>query len=250
MTLTPPDPPPPRPASIMLWLRSFLFAVWMFSLAIGMGLACLPLLLGSRKAALAPVRLWARWVLAGLERLVGLKVEVQGLEFAPTGPALIAAKHQSMLDILIGLALMPDPCFIMKKELMWVPIFGWFSAKSRMIAIDRSAGATAVRVMTAKARSALVEGRQIVVYPEGARQPPGAEPAYKPGVAGLYRELELPCTLVGADSGRLWPAKGLIKYPGVATYVVLAPIPPGLKRAAFMSQMQTRIEAASSALAS
>jgi 1-acyl-sn-glycerol-3-phosphate acyltransferase len=103
--------------------------------------------------------------------------------------------------------------------------------------------------MTAKARAALAEGRQIVVYPEGTRQAPGAEPAYKPGVAGLYRELELPCTLVGTDSGRLWPAKGLIKYPGVATYVVLPPIPPGLKRGAFMTQMQTGIEAASAALA-
>jgi 1-acyl-sn-glycerol-3-phosphate acyltransferase len=232
----------------MLWLRSFLFAAWMFGLALVMGLACLPLLLGSRKAALAPVRLWARWVLAGLEALVGLRVEVEGLELAPVGPALVAAKHQSMLDILIGLALMPDPCFVMKKELMWVPIFGWFSAKSRMIPVDRSAGSAAVRAMTAKAKEALTEGRQIVVYPEGTRQLPGAEPAYKPGVAGLYRELELPCTLVGTDSGRFWPAKGLIKYPGVATYVVLPSIPPGLKRAAFMAQMQTRIEAASSAL--
>jgi 1-acyl-sn-glycerol-3-phosphate acyltransferase len=221
----------------------------MFGLALIMGIACLPLLLGSRKAALAPVRVWARWVLAGLEVLVGLRVEVQGLEFSPTGPALIAAKHQSMLDILIGLALLPDPCFVLKKELMWVPIFGWFSAKSRMIAIDRSAGAAAVRAMTAKARSALAEGRQIVVYPEGTRQELGAPPAYKPGVAGLYRELELPCTLVGTDSGRFWPANGLIKYPGVATYVVLAAIPPGLKRAAFMAQMQTQIEAASNALA-
>jgi 1-acyl-sn-glycerol-3-phosphate acyltransferase len=239
----------PKAPGVGLWLRAVLFAVWMFGLALVMGVACLPLLLGSRRAALAPVRLWARWVLAGLDVVVGLRVEVQGLELAPTGPALIAAKHQGMLDILIGLALLPAPCFVMKKELMWVPIFGWFSAKTRMIAVDRSAGAKAVRAMTATAKAALAENRQIVVYPEGTRQRPGAEPAYKPGVAGLYRELGLPCHLMGTDSGRLWPAKGLVKYPGVATYVLLPPIPPGLKRGPFMSQMEARIEDACRALA-
>ncbi len=147
-------PAPPREDRLTT-ARSALFAAWMFGLAIVMGVICLPMLLGSHRTALAPVRLWARWVLASLRVIVGLEVAVEGEVLAPQGPALIAAKHQGMLDILIGLTLFPFPCFVMKKELMWVPIFGWYSARAGMIPIDRTAGAKAVRALSVAAKGAL-----------------------------------------------------------------------------------------------
>ena len=232
------------------WLqavRSVLFAAWMFALAIVLGLACLPLLLAPRRTAVTPIRLWARGALGALPLLVGLRVEIVDRDRAPVGAALVAAKHQGMLDILVALVLLPDPCIVMKKELMWIPIFGWFCAKAGMIPIDRSAGAKAVRTMTRAAKTAAAEGRQLLVFPEGTRRAPGAPPDYRPGVAALYRELALPCTPIATDSGRVWPASGLMKHRGVATYQVLAPIPPGLTRVAFMAALQEVIETASNA---
>ena len=213
-----------------------------------MGVACLPLLLAPRQAALAAVRLWARWVVAALALIVGLKVDIRGE--AVLGPALVASKHQGMLDILIALVWLPDPCIVMKTELMWIPIFGWFSAKTGMIPIDRAAGASAVRALTAAATRALQDGRQLVIYPEGTRRAPGAEADYKPGIAALYRELALPCAPVATNSGLTWPGGGLAKYPGVAVYEALAPIPAGLKRAAFMAALEREIETACAQLTS
>ncbi len=223
-------------------VRSALFAAWMFGLAIVMGIACLPLLLAPRRTALAAVQLWARWVLGALTVIVGLRVEIRGESII--GPALVASKHQGMLDILVALVRLPDPCIVMKKELMWIPIFGWFSTKVGMIPIDRTAGASAVRTMTAAATQALKEDRQLVIYPEGTRRPPGAAADYKPGIAALYRELALPCTPMATNSGLTWPGAGLAKHPGVAVYEILAPIPAGLKRAAFMATLEREIEAA------
>ncbi len=220
----------------------------MFLCAVVLGTLSLPLLIGPRRSAMAPIRLWARLSLFGLRWIVGLKVEVRGRALAPRGAALIAAKHQATLDVLIALDLFPDPCIVLKKELMWIPFFGWFAAKVEMISIDRSSGAKAVRRLTAAMARALSEGRQVFIFPEGTRQAPGAPPAYKPGIAALYREMNLPCTPIATNSGRVWPASGLAKYPGVAVYELLAPIPAGLKRGPFMVALEGAIEGAGNLL--
>ena len=237
-----------RLARAAAWLRSAVFAVWMFGLALVMGIVSLPLLLGPRRSALAAIQLWARWTLAGLSVLVGQRLEIRG-EPPPPGPALVAAKHQGMLDFLAAMVLFPDPCIVLKKDLMWIPIFGWFSAKSGMIPIDRAAGSNAVRAMTRAARQAVADGRQLVIYPEGTRRAPLAPGVYKPGLAGLYRELGLPCSLLATNSGQVWPASGLEKHAGVAVFEFLPAVPPGLKRAALMEAVEARIEAASTRLA-
>ncbi len=229
-------------------LRSTLFAAWMFLGAVGLGTLSLPLLIGPRRSAMAPIRLWARLCLFGLRWIVGLKVEVRGRSPAPRNAALIAAKHQGMLDVLVALDLFPDPCIVLKKELMWIPFFGWFAAKVEMISIDRSSGATAVRRLTAATERALAEGRQVFIFPEGTRQAPGAPPAYKPGIAALYREMNLPCIPIATNSGHVWPASGLAKFPGVAVYELLPPIPAGLKRGVFMTELEAAIEGAGNRL--
>ena len=229
-------------------LRSLVFTAWVYLLGLVMGLACLPLLLGPRTLAVGAIRLWSRLVMVGLKRLVGASIEVRGLEHRPTGPSLVAAKHQGMFDILPPFDLLSGPGFVMKKELMSIPIFGWFAAKAGMISIDREGGAVTLRSMTTAARNLFAEGRQVVIFPEGTRKAPGEAPDYKAGVAGLYRELGVSCAPVATNSGLIWPAHGFIRFPGVLIYEFLPPILPGLKRAEFMRRLQSEIETASAAL--
>ena len=235
-------------ATPLMWLGSILFTVWMFGLALVMGMICLPLLLGARRPALEAIRLWMKWVIAALEATTALRVEVRGREHLPPGPCLIAAKHQGMLDIMPPFTYLSDPAFVMKRELMAVPIFGWFSGKAGMIPIDRSGASKTMREMLKAARAAVADGRQVVIFPEGTRKAPGEAPDYQPGVAGLYREMNVPCVPVATNSGRVWPAHGLLKRPGTAVFEILPPIPPGLKRAEFMRRLESEIESANARL--
>jgi 1-acyl-sn-glycerol-3-phosphate acyltransferase len=249
MSETPSVQTPARPrATVQIVLRSLLFTAWVYGLGAMMGLICLPLLLMRRQTAIWAVRTWARLVIAGLKTIVGVKVEVRGLERLPPGPCLIAAKHQGMFDIIPPFDYLPDPCLVMKRELMMIPVFGWFSTKLEMIVINREAASKALRAMVHDAKDALAEGRQIIIFPEGTRKEPGAPPDYKPGIAALYRELNIPCTPLATNSGMIWPAHGFIRYPGTVVFEILPPIPAGLKRASFMAVLEDRVEAASALL--
>jgi 1-acyl-sn-glycerol-3-phosphate acyltransferase len=184
-------------------------------------------------------------VLSGLKTIVGVRVEVRGLHHLPPGGCLIAAKHMGMLDIIPPLDYLEDPCLVMKRELMRVPVFGWFSAKLEMIVVDRDAASAALRSMVQQARGAVQAGRQILIFPEGTRKAPGDPADYKPGVAALYRDLALPCVPLATNSGALWPAHGFIRYPGVAVFEFLPPLPAGLKRGAFMARLEEVVETGS-----
>ena len=237
------------PVSIGVKLRSAVYVVWISAWLVILGLGCLPFLFGPRKGVLWAARTWARLSVWGLKAIVGLSIEVRGLQHRPAGAALVAAKHQSMLDTIAPFAVLDDPCFVWKQELMRIPIYGWYIAKAGMIPIDRVGGAKAVRFLRVAAAERLADDRQIVIFPEGTRQEPGAAPAYKPGVAALYRDLEFPCTPMATNAGLFWPPTGKLLRPGVAVFEFLEPIPPGLKRADFMRLLEERIETASNALA-
>lgn len=232
----------------MLSLRRLLFAAWLYlSMPIcAVGLS--PALLMPHRAAVGVIKIWARMVLFGLRWIMGITVEVRGLQHRPTGAALIAAKHQSMLDTIVPFTVLDDPCFVLKKELMILPFIGWFAWKTRMIPVDRSAHAKALKDMVRNARARLEEHRQILIFPEGTRQKPGAAPAYKPGVAAIYRDLDGPCWPVATNSGEHWPAKGFGYTPGKVVFEYLEPLPAGLKRAEFMSRLEAAIETASDRL--
>ncbi len=241
--------PSARPrATLDIVLRSLIFTAWVYGLGAVMGLLCLPLLLAPRRTAIWAVRTWSRLVIGGLERIVGVRVEVRGLERLPPGPCLIAAKHQGMLDIIPPFDYLSDPCLVMKRELMMIPVFGWFSAKLGMIVINRAAASKALRAMVHDAKDALDEGRQILIFPEGTRKEPGATPDYKPGIAALYRELNIPCTPLATNSGLVWPAHGFLRYPGTVVFEILPPIQAGLKRATFMALLEDAVEEASGRL--
>jgi 1-acyl-sn-glycerol-3-phosphate acyltransferase len=228
--------------------RSLVFTVFLYGSIAVTGVVCAPVLLAPTRWALACTKLWARVVCAGFSAICGVKVEVRGLEHRPTGPALVAAKHQGMFDVIAPYTFLGEPCFVMKKELMLLPVFGWFSWKMKMIPVDRQAHAKALRKLVADSRVRLAEGRQILIFPEGTRTEPGAQGDYKPGVAALYRDLGLPCHLIATNSGQCWPAHGLIRKPGKVVFEFLEPIPAGLKRGEFMAELERRIETASRAL--
>ena len=232
----------------MLTLRSLLFTAWLYLSMPIVAVGLSPALLMPHAAARGVIKLWANTVLFGLRWIAGVKVEFRGLENRPSGAALVASKHQGMLDIVALLAVLPDACFVMKKELMPLPFFGWFAWKAKMIAVDRAGHAKALKDMTRQARDRLAEGRQIVIFPEGTRNDPGVPGDYKPGVAAIYRDLEGPCWPVATNSGVHWPAHGFRRHPGTVVFEFLEPIPAQLKRGAMMALLESRIETASLAL--
>ena len=232
----------------MITLRSLVFVAWLYlSLALfAVGMS--PALILPHRFALGVVKAWARFVLFGLRWIAGVRVEFRGLEHRPTGRALVACKHQGMLDIIIPFVVLEDPCIITKKELMILPFFGWFAWKTKMISVDRSAASRALRDMVKQARDRVAEGRQIWIFPEGTRAPVGSVPDYKPGVAALYRDIGSPCWPVATNAGVHWPAHGFRRYPGTVVYEFLPPIEADLKRAVFMAELEHCIETASNAL--
>jgi len=232
----------------LITLRSLVFVAWLYlSLALfAVGMS--PALILPHRFALGVVKAWARFVLFGLRWIAGVRVEFRGLEHRPSGRALVACKHQGMLDIIIPFVVLDDPCIITKKELMILPFFGWFAWKTKMISVDRSAASRALRDMVKQARDRVAEGRQIWIFPEGTRAPVGSVPDYKPGVAALYRDIGSPCWPVATNAGVHWPAHGFRRYPGTVVYEFLPPIEADLKRAVFMAELEHRIETASNAL--
>jgi len=237
--------PPPSPLMI---IRAAIFTAWLYGLIAVLGLAAVPLLFGPRPGVMWLVRLWTAMVMWGLKVIVGQTVEIRGREHQAPGAAIIACKHLSMLDTIVPFTFLPDPCFVLKRELLRLPIYGWFVEKTRMLPVNRGGGSQAVRDLSALAQVRLQEARQIMIFPEGTRKPLGAEPHYKGGVAALYRDLKLACTPMATNSGAYWPAHGFVRRPGVVVFEFLEPIPPGLARAEFMRRLEVRIENASNAL--
>jgi 1-acyl-sn-glycerol-3-phosphate acyltransferase len=161
---------------------------------------------------------------------------------------LVASKHQSTWETFALVPLFADPAFILKRELMWLPFFGWYAWKAGMIPVDRGARAQALAAMSARARIELARNRQVVIFPEGTRRPPGAEPRYKFGVAHLYAESGVPCLPIALNSGLFWPRRSIARYPGTIVAECLEPIAPGLDKQAFLAQLQQTIEGATARL--
>ena len=229
-------------------VRIVLFALWFYLISVPLAIVYSGLLLFPRRAMTEAIRLWARVIVLGLRVLGGVRMEVRGREHLPLGPALVAAKHESLFDFIGPFVFYPDACFVLKKELLAIPFFGWHATKGRMIPIDRGGHAKALKDMVRAAKDRLTEARQVIIFPEGTRQKPGAPPDYKPGVAALYRELALPCIPMATNSGVHLNAQGFLIRTGTIVFEFLPPIPAGLKRAEFMARLEESIETASNGL--
>lgn len=222
--------------------------LWLYGSMAVFGLGCSPLLLLPSGVAMAVIRWWAKFVLLGARLIVGIRVEFRGLEHRPEGAALIAGKHMSMLDTIAPFAVLKAPAYVLKKSLMYMPFFGWYAWRTRMVAIKREDAAKALKTMVTACRESLAEGRQILIFPEGTRSDPGDDPVYKPGVAALYRDLETPCHLLATNSGQFWPGHGIDRKPGTVVFEFLPPLPAGMKRGEFMAEIKARLESASARL--
>jgi 1-acyl-sn-glycerol-3-phosphate acyltransferase len=226
------------------FVRTILFWIYFVLLSVVLYLGAFPALILPRKAMVRISQSWSRGVFWGLRVFAGCGMEVRGE--IPRGAVLVAAKHMSMWDTLALFALLDDVCIVVKRELFKIPFYGWYIQKAGVIGIDRAAGASALRKMAAEAQPVIAARRPIAIFPEGTRKKPGAPPDYKPGVAGLYSQLALPCAPVALNSGQFW--HGFFKYPGTIVIEFLPPIPAGLKRAEFMRELQARIETATAVL--
>jgi 1-acyl-sn-glycerol-3-phosphate acyltransferase len=190
---------------------------------------------------------WGRTNLK-LLRVAGIKIEVRGAEKIPQGALLVAAKHQSAWETFALQTLFDNPLFILKRELLWIPFFGWLLWKGRMVAIDRRAGSRALADMTARACEEPADDRQPIIFPEGTRRPAGAEPKYKFGVAHLYEAAGVTCLPVALNSGVFWPRRSILRYPGTIVIEVLDPIPPGLDKQVFFDRLKDVMETATARL--
>ncbi len=229
----------------MLLFRSILFNIAFFTNITILLIVALPTLVMPRSAVFKVGKIWARSSLWLLKVICKTEVEFRGRENIPKGAFIVAPKHQSAWETFALIMLFDDFCYILKRELTFIPLFGWYLWKLDQIAINRSTGSSALAQAEEKARKIFAEGRQLFIFPEGTRRPAGAPPKYKFGVAHLYDACHVPCLPIVLNSGLFWARRSLIKRPGTIVVEVLPPIAPGIEKQEFFALLQDRMEKAS-----
>lgn len=231
----------------MIALRSFLFQILFYLTTALMMIVLSPIYFLTPRSYVIP-KAWAsagNWL---MKVVVGATFEIEGLEHLPKTAAIIAPKHESAWDTFMLMPSIADPVYILKRELFWIPLFGWYMKKQRLIPVNRAAKGKAMAGVMERTHKELSTDRQLIIYPEGTRRPPGAEPVYKNGIARLYRELQVPVVPIVMHPGLFWPKNALARYPGHFKIKILPPIEPGLAQGEFLDTLITRMEEASDAL--
>lgn len=224
--------------------RSLFYAAAFYLVTLVMMITCSWLLVAPRRWAMAGLRIHGQICTWLLKVICGTRLEVRGRHHLPKGAFLAVSKHQSTWDTFALIPLFDDPAVVLKAELKWIPLYGWFCQKFEHILVERARAALSLKKMVADARLRAAAGRQILIFPEGTRRAPGAAPNYKPGYLALYEGLNLPCVPVALNSGLFWPRRQLMRYPGTIVVEFLEPLQPGIKRAEFRRTVESRIEAA------
>jgi len=228
-------------------IRSVLFNLAMYIALPLVGLFYLPWLIVSPKGAIAGCHRYCIIVVWLLRWMVGIRCEVRGTP--PTGEALIAAKHQSFLDVLLIYHAVPRGKFVFKDILKYAPVVGQFGLRIGCIPVKRGQRGAAIKKMLADVKSGTALPGQLIIYSQGTRIAPGVKAPYKIGVGALYRDMGQPCYPVATNVGVLWPKRGFYRVPGVAVVDFLPVIAPGMPVDEFMKKLQTDVEARSDALA-
>lgn len=231
-------------------IRSTIFNIFYVFWTIAAGTVAIPALLGPWHWSVTVGRLWGRGLVRAASILCGITWRVEGLENLPKGPCIVACKHQSAWETLFLPMILYRAAFVLKKELLSVPFVGWYMRHGRMISIDRSAGASALKLMLRQADQAVADGRPVIIFPEGTRTAPGVDAPYHPGVAALYNRLgdKAPVVPVALNSGVFWPRNAFLKKPGEIVVRILPPLPPGLDRRAFGEALKETVDRESNAL--
>ena len=233
---------------MLQWVRSIIYIIQITIAMPIIGLVFAPWAMFSKAGAYKACRTYAGWCIWSARWLIGLRCEVRGE--VPQGEVLVAAKHQSFLDIMVIFHALPRAKFIMKREIHWMPVIGQYTKRMEMIAVDRGKRGKAIAKMIDDVHAGRMEGGQLVIYSQGTRVAPGAYIPYKVGTSVLYTQLGQPCIPVATNAGYFWPRRGLYRRPGVAVVEFLKPIEPGLSKEVFMSELETRVETASTELLS
>jgi len=229
-------------------IRSAIFSLCFWVWSVIMNLAFLPMLAFNRIWIVRGQTLWTRGIIFLMRNIIGLKIEIRGRENIPKGAGLIACKHQSAFETMAFHELLKDPAMVLKKELLNIPVYGWYCQKTRMIAVDRKGHASALKAMIAQAQEALDDDRPIVIFPEGTRSPIDSDLPYQPGIAALYSRLNVPVVPIALNTGLFWPRKKFVCKPGTLVIHFLPAIEPGLKRKDFMEKLKDDIESNSVSL--
>ena len=235
-------------SAALILLRSILFNILFFSLTFLGCLAGLALLALPRRHLRRYVRGWAHLMLFLLRWVCGIHLRVTGRDHLPQGAAVIAAKHQSAYDTIVWLALLPDPVYVLKQELLRLPFWGQLARHYGAVAVDRQGGAPALKRMVREAAAAAAEGSQIIIFPEGTRTAPGQRVPYHPGVVALAAAAGAPVVPAATDSGLHWGRRAFFKRPGTITVALLPPLPAGLPRAQLLARLAEAIEGESDRL--
>jgi 1-acyl-sn-glycerol-3-phosphate acyltransferase len=233
-------------SDILQWIRSIVFNVLMYLAMAVLAVAFAPLVLIDGDRAFWAVHVYCRYVRWSADLLLGLRTEVRGK--VPTDEVLIASKHQSFLDIIMIVSVLPRPKFIMKKQLLWAPFLGWYAKRIGCIPVDRGKRGEAIEKMVRDVEAGRTTPGQLIIYPQGTRVAPGVPRPYKIGTAVLYRQLGQPCVPAATNVGVFWPRRGILRRPGLAVVEFLPRIDPGLAEDEFMDRLRDEIETASDGL--
>ncbi len=234
----------------MLYLRSTVFnAVFYLNLLVQMIIWTPFYFLAPRHLAWFVPKFWSASCLWLHRVLAGTRSDITGHENLPEGSFILAPKHQSFWDAIAFFPHLKDPLYILKRELTWIPMFGWYVIKMRMIPVDRGSRSKALRDVVAKTKAEMARNpRQLIIYPEGTRRAPGDVPGYKYGIVELYDQLKLPVVPVAHVAGLWWPRRKFLRYPGTIRARFLPAIPAGLGREEFMARLIAETEAGCDAL--
>jgi 1-acyl-sn-glycerol-3-phosphate acyltransferase len=233
---------------VSIFLRSLVYNVLFYALLVFWILVAIPTFVMPPRAFMGVAKAWARSSVWLMRVVCNTKVDYRGLEKIPEGPLIVASKHQSMWETFALMQFFDAPLFIYKRELAWIPFFGWYLMKSKMIGVDRDGGMRSLMEMARRAPKEIRSGRQLIIFPEGTRRPVGAPPNYMTGVGQIYTSSGVPCLPVALNSGLFWPRRTFMRYPGTLVVEFLDPLPSGLNRKDFLAQIKTSIETATDRL--
>ena len=233
---------------VSIFLRSLVYNVLFYLLLAFWVIVGIPTFLMPRWGSVSIAQCWARSSIWLMRVICNTKVEYRGLEKIPKGPLIVASKHQSMWETFALLQFFDAPLFIYKRELAWIPFFGWYLIKSKMIGVDRDGGMRSLMQMARRAPKEIRSGRQLIIFPEGTRTPVDAPPHYMTGVGQIYVSSGVPCIPVALNSGLFWPRRTFMRYPGTLVVEFLDPLPPDLSRREFITRIRASIEDATNRL--
>lgn len=232
---------------LAVWLRSWIYLFTFLAWTISLAFLLLPAL-ASRRWSIGAIRFWVRGLRAQARVLCGITFRSEGRENIPSGPCIVAAQHQSSFETYELFLELDNPVFVLKRELIYIPIVGWYMQRAGLVHVDRGAGASAMRKMLREAQAALDAGNQVIIFPEGTRVKPGSAVEYKPGIAALYTHCKAPVVPMALNSGYFWGKTRILKRPGEIVFRYLPALPAGLTRDDMLAELRRRIDAADAEL--